>query len=263
MTLSGTIRYIERIALMQPSVKMVVPNDIFRLNATPSAEYAVFGWTQGQHTIGADDSYATYAFTFFYVDRLTEDKGNELEIQSVGITVLDNIIRTVVQAGVQVAGDYTFTSFNQRFVDECAGVYCTIALRVPLDSVCEDSFFDFNDDFNDDYSRGGGKERGGETVFDEDYNDDYNKARRRGGVLGPDGDYVAPDAGDFYPGGGNYGGGGGINYQHQGGCDCGGGGYRPLPTNLLKYYLCKDQAEYDAMQIRDPDTLYLIPEETV
>ena len=236
MTLSGSIRYIERIALMQPSVKMVVPNDIFRLNATPSAEYAVFGWTQGQHTIGADDSYATYAFTFFYVDRLTEDKGNELEIQSVGITVLDNIIRTVVQAGVQVAGDYTFTSFNQRFVDECAGVYCTIALRVPLDSVCEDAFFDFNDDFNDDFSHGG-RERGGD----------------RGGVLGPDGEYAAPDAEDFYPGGN---GGGGINYPGHGGCNC-----PPLPPNLLKYVLCQSEEEYEAIEPKECDTLYLIVEQ--
>jgi hypothetical protein len=253
MTLSGTIRYIERIALMQPSVKMVVPNDIFRLNATPSAEYAVFGWTQGQHTIGADDSYATYAFTFFYVDRLTEDKGNELEIQSVGITVLDNIIRTVVQAGVQVAGDYTFTSFNQRFVDECAGVYCAIALRVPLDSVCEDSFFDFNDDFNDDFSHGG-RGRSDEAVFDEDYNDDYNKTRRRGGVLGPDGNYAAPDAEDFYPGGN---GGGGINHPgHGGGCNC-----PPLPPNLLKYVLCQSEEEYEAIEPKECDTLYLIVEQ--
>ena len=185
MTLSGTIRYIERIALMQPSVKMVVPNDIFRLNATPSAEYAVFGWTQGQHSIGADDSYVTYSFTFFYVDRLTEDKGNQLEIQSVGITVLDNIIRTIIQAGVEVAGSYTFTSFNQRFVDECAGVFCAISLRVPLDSLCEDTYFDFNDDFNDDFNAGG-----------------LERDADRGGVLGPDRHYAAPDADDFYPRGG-------------------------------------------------------------
>lgn len=185
MTLSGTIRYIERIALMQPSVKMVVPNDIFRLNATPEAEYAVFGWTQGQHSIGADDSYVTYSFTFFYVDRLTEDKGNQLEIQSVGITVLDNIIRTIIQAGIQVAGSYTFTSFNQRFVDECAGVFCAISLRVPLDSLCEDTYFDFNDDFNDDFNAGG-----------------LERDADRGGVLGPDRDYSAPDADDFYPRGG-------------------------------------------------------------
>ena len=170
---------------MQPSVKMVVPNDIFRLNATPEAEYAVFGWTQGQHSIGADDSYVTYSFTFFYVDRLTEDKGNQLEIQSVGITVLDNIIRTIIQAGIQVAGSYTFTSFNQRFVDECAGVFCAISLRVPLDSLCEDTYFDFNDDFNDDFNAG-----------------ELERDATRGGVLGPDRHYAAPDADDFYPQGG-------------------------------------------------------------
>ena len=36
-----------------------------------------------------------------------------------------------------------------------------------------------------------------------------------------------------------------------------------FPANLLKYHLCADQAEYDAMPFHDPGTLYLIPEVTV
>lgn len=155
MTLSNTIRFIEKLALMQPAIKTVVPNDIFRLNARPDVEYAVFGWTQGVHSITMDEPHATYAFTFFYIDRLTEDKGNELEIQSVGVQVLDNIIRMLEQAGAHVAAAYTFTTFNQRFVDECAGVFTQVSLQVPLNGVCEEGYFDFNEDFNEDFAASG------------------------------------------------------------------------------------------------------------
>jgi hypothetical protein len=46
---------------------------------------------------------------------------------------------------------YSFQVFNQRFVDECAGVFCNVSFSVPVDSVCADFFADFNDDFNDDF----------------------------------------------------------------------------------------------------------------
>lgn len=219
MTLSNTIRFIERVALLQPAVKSVVPNDIFRLNATPDAEYAAFGWTQGQHTIGVDDSYATYAFTFFYVDRLTADKSNELEIQSVGIQVLDNVVKMLERAGAHCATSYTFTTFNQRFLDECAGVYTQVQLQVPLNGICEEGYYDFNEDFNDDFATTG------MAMGDE-----------------PFGDYLGPN-------------GGGVNYPGGGGCGC-----PPIPANLLKYHLCADEAEYEAIDPKDPGTLYLIPE---
>ena len=216
MTLSNTIRFIEKVALLQPAVKSVVPNDIFRLNATPDAEYAVFGWTQGNHSIGVDDSFATYAFTFFYVDRLTAAKGNELEIQSVGIQVLDNIVRMLERAGAHCATAYTFTTFNQRFLDECAGVYTQVQLQVPLNGICEEGYFDFNEDFNEDFATLG------IPLGDE-----------------PFGDYLGPA-------------GNGVNYPPGCGCGC--------PPNVLKYYLCADEAEYNAIDPKDPGTLYLIPE---
>ena len=149
MTLLETIRLIERVASGQPAVNMIVENDIFRLNACPDAKYGVFGWTQGQHSGTADGSLQTFAFSFFYVDRLTADKGNEIEVQSVGVETLANILRTLADAGV-VVGDWSMQVFNQRFLDECAGVYTTVALDVPVLGLCGEAFGDFNDDFSDD-----------------------------------------------------------------------------------------------------------------
>lgn len=152
MTLKETIMTIEAVALNQPSVNMVVRNDIFRLNATQDARYGVFGWTQQQHTEEMDTDIITYNFTFFYVDRLTEDKGNEVEIQSVGISTLSNIIRALQEKGIY-ADLWQYQTFNQRFHDECAGVYANVALQVNTNFVCEEEFSDagsFNSDYNDD-----------------------------------------------------------------------------------------------------------------
>ena len=151
MTLSELIRTMEVIASKQPSINMVVENDIFRLNAKADARYGVFAFVQGEHSSAIDTNVITYAFTLFYVDRLKNDRSNQIEIQSVGIQTLDNIIRTLDEMGIYSETIYSFQVFNQRFVDDCAGVMCRVSLSVPVNSVCSDLFADFSDDFNEDF----------------------------------------------------------------------------------------------------------------
>ena len=150
MTLLEVIRTIEGMAMRQPTIHSIVRNDVFRLNALPDARYGVFAWLQGEHRTELEGDLFQYSFTFFYVDRLTFDKGNEVEIQSVGIETLENILKMLEVYGI-VAGDHSFRTFNQRFSDECAGVYCTLTLEAPKGTLCEYSFADFNNDFNDDF----------------------------------------------------------------------------------------------------------------
>lgn len=152
MTLQQVIKAFEVVASQQPSVNMIVQNDIFRLNSKSDARYGVFGWTQGQHSSSADSSMFTYSFTFFYVDRLKNDVGNQIEVQSVGIQTLDNILRELDDMGIYVNSTYNFQTFNQRFLDECAGVFCSVTLQVPVMSLCSESFADFSKlDFSDDF----------------------------------------------------------------------------------------------------------------
>ena len=152
MTLQQVIKAFEVVASQQPSVNMIVQNDIFRLNSKSDARYGVFGWTQGQHSTSTDSSMFTYSFVFFYVDRLKNDRSNEVEVQSVGIQTLDNILRKLEDWDIFVSSSYSFQTFNQRFIDECAGVFCNVSLQVPVDSLCSESFADFlKTDFNDDF----------------------------------------------------------------------------------------------------------------
>lgn len=152
MTLQEVIKLFEVVASQQPSVNMIVQNDIFRLNFKSDARYGVFGWTQGQHSTSAESSMFTYSFTFFYVDRLKHDLSNQIEVQSVGVQTLDNILRKLDDLGVYVNSTYTFQTFNQRFLDECAGVFCNVSLQVPVSSMCSESFADYlTMDVNNDF----------------------------------------------------------------------------------------------------------------
>ena len=149
MKLLDVIKVMEVAAAQQPAVNMIVRNDVFRLNTYADAQYGVFAWTQGQHQQLSEDV-IRFSFSLFYVDRLTEDHGNQVEIQSVGIDVLANVIRTMADAGC-FPGAATYTTFNQRFLDECAGVFAGVTFDVPVDTLCPESFADLNEDFNEDF----------------------------------------------------------------------------------------------------------------
>lgn len=156
MNLLQVIRAIERVAAQQPAIGTIVRNDMFRLNAAPSVRYGAFAWLQGDHRTNAESGLMQFNFTFFYADRLTESKDNEIEVQSVGIETLENILRTLDDAQIW-PGEITFTTFNQRFSDECAGVFCNVTLEVRKDGICpaEYEFLvndgDYDLDFNEDY----------------------------------------------------------------------------------------------------------------
>lgn len=153
MNLYQIIRAIEKTAALQPTIGTIVRNDVFRINAFPEVRYGAFAWLQGEHRTSGDGSLMYWSFTFFYVDRLTEDKGNELSVQSTGIETLENILRTLEGLGIY-AGEYTFQTFNQRFSDECAGVFCRVTLETAKDSICPEAwdYLENEGAFNLDYN---------------------------------------------------------------------------------------------------------------
>lgn len=139
MTLEETIRTLEAVALQQQSVAMVIDNDIFKLNTIPNAKYAVFAYTQGEHLTSVSGDLATYRLTLFYVDRLLADKSNQTQIQSTGTQVLRNILTMMSELDFQV-DNMPIQPFTQQFVDECAGVYCTVAIGAANGCECMPGF---------------------------------------------------------------------------------------------------------------------------
>lgn len=145
MTLMQLINLFEKVAQQQPSINMIVQQDVFRMNSAPSLKYGVFAWTQGQHS-GSINGMSTFSFTLFYVDRLKEDQSNQIEIQSVGCDTLSNILRLLDEHDVEV-GNYTMQTFNQRFTDECAGVFCNVTLSVLPTTSCAEDFSEYEKEF--------------------------------------------------------------------------------------------------------------------
>lgn len=136
MSLLEVIRAIEDAAAVQPAVAMIVENDVFRLNSYADARYGVFAWTQGRHRVDSlTPDWIRYNFTFFYVDRLRNDIANQVEVQSVGIEVIRNVLAILRDRGIDPES-YEFQTFNQRFADECAGVYCSTVLLVDAGDTC-------------------------------------------------------------------------------------------------------------------------------
>lgn len=135
MTLLEVINLLEGIAFQQPAVNMIVREDIYKLNSCLASRYGAFAWTEGTHRGTIDNTFTTFSFTLFYVDRLSADRANGPEVHSVGVEVLNNILRCMAEeVGVS---DWTITPFSgQRFGDECAGVYVSVEISVPQGSPC-------------------------------------------------------------------------------------------------------------------------------
>lgn len=137
MTLLELIQTLKAEALAQPTVKLVVDNDMARLNGIADAEYGVFGYKQNTHSAVGD--WMNYSFTLYYADRLLNDKSNENEILSAGMLTLDNILLAVEESGV-VIGNAQYTTDVVAYADECAVVACDVTLSVTRPSLCRDIY---------------------------------------------------------------------------------------------------------------------------
>lgn len=135
MTLRDTVHIFEVAAKAQPAVLTVVPEDIFTLNALKDVRYGVFGWEQRRHTVTSGNM-ATYRFTWYYVDRLTDGGDNEVDIIAAGHRVLANMLRVLAAQGIFV-DMWEVTPFLQRFADQCAGVSAEVAFTVPMEIDCD------------------------------------------------------------------------------------------------------------------------------
>lgn len=136
MTLVETIHKLKDIALRQPNVRSFVEGDIYDiLNGKKDVEYGVIVLTQGRHT--RDEYYNNFNFNIFYVDRLVSDlEDNRLQVQSIGIEVLTNLIKRFCDKNDVEFNNLTFDTFTEKFGAECAGVFATISLQVEADLIC-------------------------------------------------------------------------------------------------------------------------------
>lgn len=140
MTLYELIHTIKDIALQQPNVRSFIEGNIYEsLNANPSVEYDCVIATQGTHSTSGE--FNNFTLNLFYVSRLESDlEDNRLQIQSIGIEVLNNILKVLEELYDIEYNNLTFNTFTERFSDETAGVYCTVTIITEKEIYCGEGY---------------------------------------------------------------------------------------------------------------------------
>lgn len=142
MTLKTLIDNIAKLAIEQKCINFsMAGTSIYQLNPQKVNAYPVlFQSPTGEHLVS--DNYTTYEISLYYLDRLTDDSANDIDIYSASIEQLKNIIRGIadMEGVLKVADDYRITNFSdtESFDDRLAGAYCTIQITVPNNTTCFD-----------------------------------------------------------------------------------------------------------------------------
>lgn len=143
MTLRETTDIIKELCANEPNVGFVGVGDVYDLNSNQDVAYPSMVITQQTHSLIIDEEWYRFHFIIFYIDRLTEDKGNENQIQSQGISVLKNLVNNLEGMGIFASYDYTFNTFTERFESMCSGAYLDVQLNVPIADCEWETVFDY------------------------------------------------------------------------------------------------------------------------
>lgn len=128
----------ERISLLNTGVVSFAEGDVYDKLNQSGQTYPKIVLTLNNLT-DAEEGRKTVDCTLFYIDRLTDNEDNKLSIQSVGVTVLDQIKTRLEQEYID--WDYTadqFTPFTEKFADLCAGVFTSTTIEMSMGDVCEE-----------------------------------------------------------------------------------------------------------------------------
>lgn len=136
MTLKEIVNALNRIAESQPLVNSVIKSgNVYDINESADVEYATFCAVQQSHSLNPETSIMNYNFTLYFVDRLTSDSSNKIDIQSTAIQVLTNIVKSFAdeyEDYVELAESVTYEVFTESFNDLCAGAYATVTFETDV-----------------------------------------------------------------------------------------------------------------------------------
>ena len=138
MNLYQFVKNIERISLLNNGIVSFAEGDVYDLLNHSGQTYPKVVLTLNNIT-DAEEDRKTVDCTFFYIDRLTDNGDNKISIQSVGITVLNQIKTRLEQefADWEYTADQ-FTPFTEKFADLCAGVFTSTTIDLSMEDLCEE-----------------------------------------------------------------------------------------------------------------------------
>ena len=120
---------------LDPNIEYVVYGDVYELNHIQNVTYPAVVVTVGQHTSNLDNYNFNYKLNIFYVDRLTDDKVNKIDVHANAIIFINSLLKALDDE--YIISDYEIYNFNERFNDVCAGAYVSCRIQMPI-SECYD-----------------------------------------------------------------------------------------------------------------------------
>lgn len=124
------LKKLEAYSLSLPYVHATNLGDIYEyLNGKPNVKYASVNIDINNSV--RNDGLISYSVYLYYVDRLTEDKSNWMEVKTTAEQVLNSIINYAAEKIGDVNDGWTINYFEQQFADYCAGGYVQFNLEVP------------------------------------------------------------------------------------------------------------------------------------
>ena len=133
------VKLIENISLHIPNINSFYIGDVYEINSDPTVKYSTVVMTNQESTFSTTDEQYTYNFVLFYIDRLTDDEKNRLDIQSHAIDALSNILEILNNSYNCIIDNYRFEVFQERFADLCSGAFARVSIVVD-EMDCIESF---------------------------------------------------------------------------------------------------------------------------
>lgn len=121
------------LSVFSPSVEQVNEGDVYEWMNNHQHRYPAVNLTVQSVTSNID--FQTINCEIIYMDRLTDDKSNRLNIQSTGMTLLKKgVIR--LQKEFDING-INYSPFTDKNKDLIAGCLVTLNITLPEDFICD------------------------------------------------------------------------------------------------------------------------------
>ena len=133
MNYYNLLRTLKSLSLTHSLVNDYAEGDVYEYMNSGMHSYPAMFMTM--NNITSDSESTNYNFTMFYIDRLISDGSNKINVQSIGVQVIKQILSKLFDIYPEIEISSTeYTPFTEKFADDCAGVFCQISLSDELDA---------------------------------------------------------------------------------------------------------------------------------
>lgn len=139
MQLSEFIRIVNKECLNHILVNNAYYGDVYKNLNSGKQVYPVTNLTIESVNEDTDNDLMTFNGTLIYVDMLTNDSSNKIDVQSAGITILSQILDRLVNVNLGWSTTQrNYTIFTEKFADLCGGAFVNFSMSVHIDKICDD-----------------------------------------------------------------------------------------------------------------------------